>query len=74
MHRHILEFVSDDCRQSRQFCQRGRIVIGADDLAVGDLGSRAVRLRLEDQRAVAEPRRGHRQHAAELAAADDADR
>ena len=40
----------------------------------GDLRRRAVGLRFEHDRAVAETCGGHRQHAAELAAAEDADR
>ena len=72
--RHVLELVGDDGSGARQFVERGRIVIGGDDLPVGDLRCRAIRLRLQDDGAVAEAGGGHRQHAAELSAADDADR
>jgi hypothetical protein len=53
--------------------QRRGVVIGRDDLPVGQLRRRAVRLWFEDRRAVAQPSRRHGQHATELAAADNAD-
>ena len=42
-------------------------------MRVGDLGGGTVRLRLQDNGPIAEPRGGHGQHATELPATDDAD-
>ena len=71
--RHVLELVGDDGSRARQFVERGRVVIGGGDLPVGDLRCRAIGLWLQDDGAVTKPGGRHRQHAAELPAADDAD-
>ena len=72
--RHVLELIGDDGREACQFGERLRVVIGGDDLPVGELRGGAIGLRLEYGGAVAEPGGGQRQHAPELAAADNADR
>ena len=58
----------------RQLGQRMRIVISPDDLPVGDLGGRTIGLRRENDGPEIEAGGGHRQHAAELTAPDNADR
>ena len=72
-HRHVLEFVGDDRADAGQFVERCRVVIGGDDLAIGNLRCRTIGLRLQHHGLVAEAGCGHGQHPAELAAADDAD-
>ncbi len=53
--------------------QRGGVVIGGGGHAVGDVACGRVAPGLEDMGHVAEARRGDRQHAAQLAAAENAD-
>src|SRR5690606_10326664 len=71
--RHILEFVGDDVAAAGELGERRRIVIGRDDLAVGDLRGRTVGARFQNDCPVGKARRRHRQHAPELAAAENAD-
>ena len=52
---------------------RSTIVVRGDDLDVGDLSGRRVVFGRERMDAIAQPPRGHREHAAELTAAEDAD-
>jgi hypothetical protein len=49
------------------------VVERADHHLVGDLAGRAARVAIEHDDAIAHAARGDRQHAAELAAAEDAD-
>src|SRR5690606_13278804 len=72
--RHVLEFVGDDVAFARELGQRECVVIGPDDLPVGDLGCRTVAFRLQHDRSVAETSGGDCQHAPALASADAADR
>ena len=71
--RHVLEFVSDHIHISRKGIERRKIVIGRFRMGVCHLEGRIVPLRREDMGAQPQPRRGHRQHAPQLTAAENAD-
>ena len=72
--RHVLEFVSDDVDVAGKTIERfGVGVIGGGN-AMHDVKSGRIGRRRENVTLEAEPRRGQRQHAAELAAAQNADR
>ena len=74
LRRHVLEFIGDDVDVGGEAVERfGVGVIGAGD-AMHDVESGRVGSGREDVALEAEPRRGQRQHAAELAAAENADR
>ncbi|ENN87345.1 hypothetical protein RHSP_26621 [Rhizobium freirei PRF 81] len=74
MDRNVLEFVCHDIAAFRQIGKGGRIVIGGGDLLAGDLRCWTIGLRFEDDGAEIQASSRHGEHAAELAAADDADR
>ncbi len=74
LRRHVLELIGDDIDIGGETVERlGVGVIGAGD-AMHDVESRRIGLGREDMALEAEPRRGQRQHAAKLAAAENADR
>ena len=74
LRRHVLEFVSDDVDVAGKAVERfGVGVVGGGD-AMHDVEGGRVGRRRKDVALEAEPRRGQRQHAAELAAAEDPDR
>ena len=70
----VLELVCRDVDRSGEFGKRRLVVIGAADVPRGDVGGAGRLAGGIDVPALAEPRRGHREHPAELAAADDPDR
>ena len=72
--RDVLELVGDDVAARAEFADRAQIVVRGDELFVGDLSGRRVGERLERDDAIAHALRFEREHAAELAAAEDADR
>ena len=69
----VLELVGDDIDGAREALQRRRIGIVGDRLRRAHIEGRAFRIGAEDVAAEAEARRGERQHAAELAAAQNPD-
>jgi hypothetical protein len=71
--RDVLELVGDDVDLSGEGGERRLVVIGGDGLVRGDLEGRALRIGTVDVGPEAEAGGGQRQHAAELAAAEDAD-
>jgi hypothetical protein len=72
--RHVLELIGDDIAQIRQLLEGCRIIVIGDNLGVGDLGGRGIAVGLENDGSEAQPGCGSmRQHAAQLAAAEDAD-
>ena len=70
----VLELVGDDVARLGEAFQRAASSIGAVRPGGGDFGRGAGRLGRVDMAAIAEAGGGDREHAAELAAADDADR
>ena len=70
----VLELVGDDVAAAPQLFDRRKVVVGCDDLIVGNLPAGRVLVRIERYDVVAHPLRIEREHAAELAAADHADR
>ena len=73
LRRHVLELIGNDIDIRGEAVERlGVGVIGAGD-AMHDVEGGRIRIGREDVALEAEPRRGQRQHAAELAAAEDAD-
>ena len=73
MGRHILEFIGDDIDRFREPCQSGLIRIIGNRMGIGHIESRTVGFRRKDMAAQAERGRGQRQHARQLAAAQNAD-
>ncbi|MNX89706.1 hypothetical protein D3C86_1217280 [compost metagenome] len=71
--RHVFKFVGHDIAAVCEFRKRFFVIIFRDDLVVADLRSRAIGLRFQHDGSVVETGSGHRQHAPELPAADDAD-
>ena len=71
--RHVLELVGHDIDGFGETAQFRDVVVAPDGEGGGDLGGRCVRYIAVDMADEAEPRRGQRQHPAELAAAEDAD-
>ena len=69
----ILELEGHDVDAARKLPNPIDIVVRGDDLDIGDLSCRRVVFRRERVHAIAQPSGGHREHAAELAAAKDAD-
>src|SRR5690606_4834014 len=67
-------FIGDEIAGLRKPCKRLFVIIGGNDLAIGHLCGGTVGLRLEDHGAKIQPGGRHRQHAAKLATADNADR
>ena len=72
--RDVLELVGDDVAAAHEGLELGEIGVGRVDGAGADLGGGRVGGRLVDMDAVAEALGGVGEHAAELAAAEDADR
>ena len=70
---HVLELIGEHVGLLGQLADRGLVVVVGDDLEVADLRRRAVRGRVEHADAESHVFRAQRHHAAELAAADDAD-
>ena len=71
--RDVLELVGDDVDGGGEVGERRLVVVGRDGARGGDGEGRALRIGAVDVAGEAELGRGHRQHAAELAAAEDAD-
>ena len=71
--RNVLELAGDDIDGVGEARDRVGIGVGADRLGGGDVEGRCAGLIGIDVGLEAEPARGHGQHAAELAAAEDAD-
>ena len=69
----VLELEGDDVHPAGEVADRVEVVIGGLDLAVGDLAGGGVVVRGEGVHPVAHPAGGDGEHAAELAAAEDAD-
>src|SRR5579864_3721589 len=72
--RDVLELVRDDVAAPAQLFDRRHIVIRGHDLLVGNLSGRRALLRIERDDVVAHALGVEREHAAELTAADHADR
>ena len=72
--RNVFEFERDDVAAPAEFGDRILIVVACDDLLVGDLAARRMLLRIEHDHVIAHPLCIDREHAAELAASDYADR
>ena len=72
--RHVLELERDDIDAARELADPIEIVVRRLHLDVRDLPGRRVVLGRERVHAIAEAARGHGEHAAELAAAQHADR
>ena len=72
--RHVLEFGRRTRAGGRQFAQRCIVEVIALQVAIGDATRRAVRARIEHGHPVAHRLRRHREHAAELAATEQAER
>ena len=71
--RDVLELVGDDVDGRGEIGERRLVVVGRDGAGGGDGEGRALRVGAVDVAGEAELGRGHRQHAAELAAAENAD-
>ena len=69
----VLQLVRDDVAAGGHLAGGPAVVVAADDHAIGHARRRAGRIGIEDRHAVAHPPRGHGQHPAELATAEDAD-
>ena len=72
--RRVLELGGDDRATCGEVVERGRVVVGGDEVLVGDPPGRRVRVGVEHDRAVAHQAGGDERVAAELAAAEHADR
>ena len=72
--RHVLEFVGDDIDRFGEARERRLVVERGDGARARRVVGRRVALGRVDVAAQAELQRGHRQHAAELAGAENADR
>ena len=72
--RHVLELVGHDVDGLSEGGQLGLVLVGGDGLGAADVEGRAVGIGAVDVGAQAEPRGGDAEHAAELAAAENADR
>ncbi len=70
---HVLELVGEHVALGGEFADGGLVVIRGDDLEIADLRGRTVRGRVEYADAEAHVLGGQGHHAAQLAAADDAD-
>ena len=70
----VLELEGDDVAAAPQLFDRRKVVVGCDDLIVGNLPARRVLVRIERYDVVSHPLRIEREHPAELAAANHADR
>ena len=66
--RHVLELERDDVHRLREGAHGVHVVVRRVDLDVGDLSGGGVVIRRQGVDAVAEPARGHCEHAPELAA------
>ena len=71
--RDVLELEGDEVDRAGEGGERRFVVIGRDGARRGDGEGRALRVGAVDVAGEAELGRGHRQHAAELAAAENAD-
>src|SRR5205807_752520 len=71
--RDVLELEGDHVHAGGKAPGRVEVVVGGDDLLVGDLAGGAVVGRVEGVNAVAHAAGGDGEHAAELPAAEDAD-
>src|SRR5690606_16437661 len=72
--RDVLELEGHDVDAARERADGIQVVVRGGDFDVGDLTGGCVRVGGEDMNAIAEPARGHREHAPELPAAEDAER
>ena len=71
--RHVLEFVGDDVDVIGEQFQRLDVGIFRAGRVQHDIERRRIRVRRKHLAAQAEPRRGHRQHPAQLSAAENSD-
>ncbi len=70
-HRHVLEFVGDDVRRLREFCDLLKILVGADRRRHRDVGSGSWQVAI-DAALETELRGGSGEHAAELSGTENA--